>query len=113
MAPMDSTTEVDRSFDCHFVLKDKYQEDVLRTKERCLRTQNWKLVFTPGKNKDIWRLFDVRKDKHCEHPVNLEHPVVFKSMQTRLLSWMREKKESRISDIFPEGEPSGDVVLGR
>lgn len=113
MAPMDSTTEVDRNFDCHFVLKDKYQEDVLRTKERCLRTQNWKLVFTPGKNKDIWRLFDVRKDKHCERPVNLEHPVVFKSMQTRLLSWMREKKESRIGDIFPEGEPSGDVVFGR
>ncbi len=110
MEPMDSTTFVDESFNCHFVLKDKYQEDVLKTKERCLRTQNWKLVFTPGKNKDIWRLFDVRKDLHCEHPVNLEHPVVFQAMQDKLLKWMREKKESRITEIFPDGEPSGDIV---
>ena len=110
MEPMDSTTFVDESFDCHFVLKDKYQDDVLKTKERCLRTQHWKLVFTPGKNKDIWRLFDLRKDTHCEHPVNLEHPVVFQSMQEKLLQWMRDKKECRITDIFPDGEPSNDIV---
>jgi arylsulfatase A-like enzyme len=110
MEPMDSSTFVDESFDCHFVLKDKYQDDVLKTKERCLRTQNWKLVFTPGKNKDIWRLFDLRMDLHCERPVNLEHPVVFQAMQNKLLQWMREKKESRISEIFPDGEPSGEIV---
>ncbi len=110
MEPMDSTTFVDESFDCHFVLQDKYQDDVLRTKERCLRTQHWKLVLTPGKDKDIWRLFDLRQDPHCERPVNLEHPAVCKSMQDKLLHWMREKKESRISDIFPDGEPSSGIA---
>ena len=31
-------------------------------------------------------------------------------MQKSLLIWMREKKESRIGDIFPDGEPADDVV---
>lgn len=107
---MDSNTFVDESFNCHFVLKEKFQELVLQTKERCLRTERWKLVFTPGKFHDIWRLFDLRKDTHCERPVNLEHPVVFMAMQKKLLEWMREKKESRINEIFPDGEPTGEVV---
>ncbi len=108
--PMDDTTQVDRDFDCHFVLRDKYQDLVLQTKERCLRTQKWKLVFTPGMNKDIWRLFSLEKDPHCENPVNIHHPDVLTTMQTHLLAWIREKKEARIKEIFPNGEPSGAVA---
>ena len=101
---------VDYTFDGHFVLLDAYQEEVLKTKERCLRTEYWKLVFSPGMEHDIWRLFDLRKDPRCEHPVNFTYPAIFKAMQSRLLSWMREKKESRIGDIFPDGEPTADMV---
>jgi arylsulfatase A-like enzyme len=108
--PMDSTTFVDRSFDCHLVLKEKYQQPLLQTKERCLRTRFWKIVFTPGEHKDIWRLFHLETDPHCERPVNLEHPDVFQQMQEHLLAWMRDHKEPRIRDVFPNGEPSGAVA---
>ena len=107
--PADATA-VDLSFDGHEVLADAYQEEILKTKERCLRTRYWKLVFSPGQDRDIWRLFDLRKDPNCEHPVNFTYPGVFSSMQKSLLIWMREKKESRIGDIFPDGEPTDDVV---
>ena len=108
--PPAATTAVDLSFDGHEVLLDAYQEEILKTKERCLRTQYWKLVFSPGRDRDIWRLFDLRRDPNCEHPVNFTYPGVFSSMQKSLLTWMREKKESRIGDIFPDGEPTDEVV---
>ncbi len=103
---MDETTEVDEDFDCHMVLKDKYQDLVIATKERCLRTQDWKVVFTPGKHYDIWRLFHLPTDPHCEKPLQREMPEIFKPMQEALLKWMREKQELRIKDIFPLGEPA-------
>lgn len=40
--PMDSTTDIDETFNTNFVLKDKYQKLVLETKERVLRTERWK-----------------------------------------------------------------------
>ena len=108
IAPMVSTTFIDESFDCHFVLKDEFQPLVLETKERCLRTQKWKLVFTPGETYNILRLYDLEKDPHCEHNVSLLYPKVFATMEQHLREWIYEKKESRIPDIFPKGEPPAD-----
>lgn len=104
-ASMDSTTQIDENFDCHFVLKDKYQDLVIQTKERVLRTERWKLVFTPGQHYDIVRLYDLRHDPHCERDVKLQYPEVFSTMKDHLWRWMRDKKESRIPEIFPNGEP--------
>jgi arylsulfatase A-like enzyme len=107
--PMDTTTKIDESFNCHFVLQDQYQADVLKTKERVLRTENWKFVFTPGsEGYDILRLYDLQHDPHCEKNVALLYPEVFAAMKQRLMLWMREKKESRIPDVFPNGEPPAD-----
>ena len=103
--PMDSTTFIDETFNSHFVLKDKYQKLVLETKERVIRTERWKLVFTPGEDYDILRLYDLANDKHCERNVALQYPEVFASMKKALDDWMRNKKESRIPDVFPKGEP--------
>lgn len=110
---MDETTQVDEAFECHMVLKDKYQDLVISTKERCLRTQDWKVVFTPGKNYDIWRLFHLPSDPHCETPLQLVQPEVFKPMQAALLKWMREKQETKIRDIFPLGEPKNSAMTAQ
>lgn len=108
-SPMDSATKIDETFNWHFVLKDKYQPIVLNTKERVLRTERWKFVFTPGsEGYNIERLYDLENDPHCEKNVALKYPVVFDTMRRRLSSWMSEKKESRIPDIFPQGEPVPD-----
>ncbi len=108
---MDSTTEIAEDFDNQFVLKDKYQKIILDTKERCLRTERWKLVSTPGKKKEIIRLFDTWNDPHCERPVNNLYPEIVFNMRSRLSDWAINKKESTVRQIFPDGERSGVVAL--
>ncbi|WP_075089603.1 hypothetical protein [Verrucomicrobium spinosum] len=98
--PMDETTMIDPDFDFHFVLKDKYQEDVLKTKERVLRTERFKLVMTPGQNGPIYRLFDLKSDKYCERDVKASFPDVFTTMKGALGRFTEEKAEMTIKDIF-------------
>ncbi len=97
---MDETTTIDPEFDFHFVLKDKYQEAVLETKERCVRTERFKLVYTPGKRGPIFRLFDLTADAHCERDVKALYPTVFERMRNALVKWRDDHKESTIPDIF-------------
>jgi arylsulfatase A-like enzyme len=105
LPPMDQTTYVDPEFDYHFVLKEKYQQAVLDTKERALRTHRYKLVRTPGTHAPIFRLYDLKNDPHCETNVGNANPHIFEPMKTALLRWMNEKKETAVNEIFPNGEP--------
>ncbi len=105
VAPLEESTIIDPDFDFHFVLKEKYEADVLRTKERCVRTEDWKLVYTPGVHRDIWRLFHLPTDPHCERDVKYAFPRITKAMQERLRQWTDERRESRICEIFPEERP--------
>lgn len=105
--PMDGTTRIDEDFHCQFVLRDECQEIVLKTKERCIRTGRWKLVFTPGQYYDIYRLYDLEEDPHCERDVKFAFPEVYSAMKSGLERWMTERKESRLHEIFPGGEPRG------
>lgn len=98
--PMDETTTIDPEFDFHFVLKDKYQSDVLRTKERCLRTERFKLVYTPGMDGPIYRLYDTVEDKHCERDVKSMFPQVFARMKAALHRWMDDHQETPVKEIF-------------
>ena len=114
LPPMDRTTFIDETFNSHFVLKDEYQPRVLETKERVLRTERWKLVFTPGQDYSILRLYDLENDPHCERNVAPLYPEIFAAMETGLMSWMRQKKESRIPDIFPKSTfPAGEPTAQR
>jgi arylsulfatase A-like enzyme len=97
---MDETTYIDPEFDFHFVLKDKYQEAILETKERCVRTERFKLVYTPGKSGPIFRLFDLVEDKHCERDVKSLYPTVLERMKTALVKWRDGHEESTIKEIF-------------
>ena len=103
--PLEESVAIDAGFNFHFVLKDEYALDVLRRKQRCLRTEKWKLVFTPGVHRDIWQLFYLPTDPHCEKPVHLQNPAVWHAMEEKLKLWVDARTECRISDIFPNGEP--------
>jgi arylsulfatase A-like enzyme len=105
IAPLEDATEIDPAFNFHFRLKPEYELDVLRTKERCLRTEHWKLVFTPGVHHDIWRLFDLRTDPRCERDIKLQNPKVWQAMEVALRRWVDHHEETPIRGIFPEGEP--------
>ena len=98
--PMDETTFIDPDFDFHFVLKDKFQDAVLQTKERALRTERFKFVRTPGEGAPIHRLFDLNSDPYCERDVKDQFPDVTERMRLALEKWTNEKKESSIRDIF-------------
>jgi arylsulfatase A-like enzyme len=98
--PMDETTTIDPEFDFHFVLKDKYLDDVIKTKERCLRTERFKLVLTPGQSGAIYRLYDTVEDKHCERDVKQRYPDVFERMKSALLKWRDKHQESLVKEIF-------------
>jgi hypothetical protein len=97
---MDETTMIDPEFDFHFVLKDKYQEAVLETKERCVRTERFKLIYTPGMHGPIYRLFDLVADPHCERDVKQQFPGVVERMKTALVKWRDQHQETTIAEIF-------------
>ena len=100
---MDETTYIDPDFDYHFVLKPKYRQAVLDTKEHALRTNRFKFVQTPGVIRPIERLFDLKDDPHCERDVKAAFPGVATRMREALESWVKDHQERRISEIFPDG----------
>jgi len=104
--PMDETTFIDPEFNFHFVLKDKHQEDVLRTKERTVRTERFKLVKTPGVQGPIVRLFDLHEDKHCERDVKEKFPDIAARMSRALDRWVNEHQESTIREILGDIDES-------
>jgi hypothetical protein len=44
--------------------------------------------------------------------VKLQNPKVWQSMEMALRRWVDEKKETRITEIFPDGEPPAVVLPG-
>lgn len=99
--PMDETTFIDQDFDFHFVLKDKYQDAVLQTKERAVRTERFKFIRTPGRHHPIYRLFDLGADAHCERDVKARFPDVAERMRLALEKWADKKEgESSVREIF-------------
>ena len=96
---MADTTRIDEDFDHHIVLSDKFYDAVVKTKERCLRTEDFKLVYTPGQDHPIHRLYDLKSDPHCQRDVKVENPEVYAAMKKHLWAWIAEKKEARIPEI--------------
>jgi len=106
LPPMDEMTYIEKDFNYQFVLKEKYVEPLIRAKQRCLKTQFWKLVCTPtaagGRH---FGLFQMNQDPHGEVDLAAQRPEVLSVMQTALERWMDQQIESSIEEIFPNGEP--------
>ncbi|MCB1277884.1 sulfatase [Prosthecobacter sp.] len=98
--PMDETTFIDPDFDFHFVLKDKFQEAVLKTKEHCVRTERFKYIRTPGVHHSIERLFDLREDPHCERDVKLRYPEVKARLAAAMDRWLTTHQQSTTAEIY-------------
>jgi arylsulfatase A-like enzyme len=98
--PMDETTFIDPDFDFHFVLKDKFQDAVLKTKEHCVRTERFKYVRTPGVRNSIERLFDLRDDPHCEKDIKKQYPEVRARLAAALDRWLTTHQQSTTQEIY-------------
>ena len=106
LPPMDEMTFIDKDFNYQFVLKEKYIEPLIRAKQRCLKTQYWKLVCTPtAEGERHFGLFQMSQDPHGQVDLATSRPEVLSAMQTALELWMDKHIESSIAEIFPNGEP--------
>lgn len=96
------------------VLRD--EAAALRRKSRWVRTSCWQLVFTPAEASpegvDQWHLFDLRADPSTTRDVKLQNPKVWQTLEVALRRWADEKKESLITELFPEGEPPAAILPG-
>lgn len=102
---LDAATFVDEHFDFHIVLRPEYVPAVIYSKERCLRTEEWKLVFTPGEHHLIHRLYHLPSDPHCEKDVASANPRVYQRMKSYLWRWILNG-EQHSTDVIHGTEPT-------
>jgi len=106
LPPMDECTSIDENYNYQFVLKPEYQDRLVQAKQRCLKTQHWKLVCTPtAQGTRHFGLFQLTADPYGETDLATTRPEVLVPMQLALERWMDQKVESPIAGIFPSGEP--------
>ncbi|MEK7953818.1 sulfatase family protein [Luteolibacter soli] len=106
--PMDEMVTIDRDYDYHFVLPEKWDDAVVSSKQRVLRTRHWKVVATPTKSGDRhYGLFHLDTDPDCRSDLSSGRPEVLEVMKAALDSWIDKHVETPIQGIFPNGEPQG------
>ncbi|MFM2197813.1 MAG: hypothetical protein RLZZ505_1245 [Verrucomicrobiota bacterium] len=105
LPPMDRMNFIDDSFNYQFVLKDEFEEPLVKAKQRCLMTEKWKLICTPtAEGGRHFALFSRKPDPYSELDVAKENPGILAPMKAALEKWMDEKTETPIEEIFPQGE---------
>lgn len=81
---MDKATFFDPDFDFNQVLRKELEDDVVATKCFAVREGEWKLIYVPGEEAPIYRLFDLKADPYCCHDVAGDHRDVFARLRERL-----------------------------
>ena len=103
LPPMDGMTFIDDSFNYQFVLKKEWQEPLVAAKQRCLMTDDWKLICTPAADGSRhFALFSHTPGADGGKDVSAEHPEILASMKAALEKWMDEKVETPVEGIFGE-----------
>lgn len=96
---------IEDSFNYQFVLKEEFEQPLVDAKQRCLVTEKWKLICTPTiEGRRHFGLFQRTDDGFSQSDVAEEFPQVRDTMRAALESWMDERKETSMDEIFPEGE---------
>jgi len=106
LPPMDQCTFIDNTYNYQFVVKPEFRERIIQAKQRCLKTQNWKLVCTPtASGSRHYGLFHMANDPQAETDLAATHPEILAPMQAAIDRWVDDKIETPIREIFPSGEP--------
>lgn len=101
LPPMDGMTFIDDSFNYQFVLKKEWQVPLVAAKQRCLMTDDWKLICTPAADGSRhFSLLSLAGDIYSEKDVSAENPEILAKMKTALEKWMDEKVETPAEGIF-------------
>jgi arylsulfatase A-like enzyme len=106
LPPMDEMNFIDPDYNYQFVLKPEYVAPLIAAKQRCLKTQHWKLVCTPtASGSRHFALYQMTRDPDGMTDLAASRPEVLAPMRAALESWMDRQTESSIAEIFPAGEP--------
>ena len=96
---------MDKDFNFHIVIKPEHRKTLILSKERCLRTENWKIVFTPLSEGYTHRLYDLKNDPQCTKNVSDNFPSVFKKMKYHLWEWILKGTQSSTEQILKNMVP--------
>jgi arylsulfatase A-like enzyme len=100
LPPMDGMTGIDDTFNYQFVLKKEWQAPLVAAKQRCLMTDDWKLICTPAADGSRhFALFSRSPDAYSEMDVSAENPKILAKMKVALEKWMDEKVETPVEGI--------------
>jgi arylsulfatase A-like enzyme len=103
LPPMDGMTFIDDSYNFQFVLKKEWQAPLVAAKQRCLMTDDWKLICTPtADGSRHFALFSRTPDIYSEEDVSSGNPEILAKMKAALVKWMDEKVETPMEAIFGE-----------
>lgn len=106
LPPMDELTGIDENFNYQFVLKDEYLDRLIAAKQRCLITRNWKLVCTPtAEGSRHYALYRLAADESGGVDHARDRPEILSTMRAALDRWIDGHQQSKIGEIFPDGEP--------
>ena len=108
--PLDELTYVDKNFKFHIVLKPEYEKNLITSKERCLRTKSWKIVFSPTKNGYIHSLYNITSDPQCLNDVSNEFPDIMKRMKHFLWEWILHGKQYSNDQIMNDPLPPANQI---
>ena len=108
--PLDELTYVDKNFKFHIVLKPEYEKNLITSKERCLRTKSWKIVFSPTKNGYIHNLYNITNDPQCLNDVSNEFPDIMKRMKHFLWEWILHGKQYSNDQIMNDPLPPANQI---
>lgn len=85
----DDATFWDPKFDHNLVLRDEFEDDLIRTKCFAVREGKWKLIYVPGENGPIYRLFDLDADPQCTRDLLAAESARFQRMKRMLPEHVR------------------------
>lgn len=64
-------------------------------KWRMIRTDEWKLIYIPHPNEDIYELYNIKKDPRETTNLIKKNPEIAKILKEKLFEWIKDKKEKK------------------
>jgi arylsulfatase A-like enzyme len=84
-------------------VSERYVDLLVQARQRMIRTDRWKLVYTPLKSGARYELFDIQQDPSCRHDVKESYPDVTARLKGELWGWMKqdERRHEQGEHLLP------------
>lgn len=73
-------------------VKPEFQNIIIESKDRAIRTDRWKLTYSPMQRGAIYQLFDMITDPQGTSDISAQHPEIVEQLKIHLITWMIQDK---------------------